>query len=364
MRMLRLTFPFAPAKKTTVPALRFGEYTCTYAVGEGSFGQVYGTEDGAHALKVVRDLDDENDMECLKQLAKEVLVLRHLPPHANTVAWVQTMVVYPHLVFVMEACPLTLWDLHVQRPAYTLQDALSIVGDVLKGVAHCHAFGVSHRDLKPANLLVAADGTIKVCDFGLADLHGAGDRHAVTRYWRPPELEVGAPFDEKVDVWSVGAIYAELLAMVAVPANPYAPLFYAAKGSLLSRDKETGDVSTALLATMFDVLGNAGPYEGVPRATLGGRFWRAQPATGLKPVFAEHPVVAGMLHFDPAQRLSADAALVVLGLEPSCTSRMAPATLSAFVSLDPEAQKNSRKRWFWQTEERLTMVEQIRSFCV
>jgi serine/threonine protein kinase len=362
MRMLRLSFPFKAAKKTAVSPLRFGEFTCTHAVGEGSYGQVYSTEDGVHAVKVVRNLDEENDMESLKQLAKEVLVLRHLPPHPNTVVWVNTMVVYPHLVFVMEACPLTLWDLHVQRPAYTLPDALSIVGDVLKGVAHLHAFGVSHRDLKPANLLVAADGTVKLCDFGLADLHGAGDRHAVTRYWRPPELEVGAPFDEKVDMWSVGAIFAELLAMVAVPADPYTPLFYSVKGSLLSRDKETGDVSTALLAAMFDVLGNAGPYEAVPRATAGGRFWRAQPATGLKPLFAEHPVVAGMLQYDPAQRLTAEAALGALGLEPHATAPMAPATLAAFASLEPPP-PNSRKRWFWQTEERLTLVEKIRMFC-
>lgn len=363
MRMLRLTFPVKAAKKIVLnPPLRIGEFVCTHAVGEGSYGQVYGTDDGTQVLKVVRDIDDEHNLQTLKQLAKEVLVLRHLPPHPNIVGWTKTMVVYPHLVFVLQACPATLWDLHTQRPAYTLQDAISIVGDCLKGVAHLHAFGVAHRDLKPANLLVAADGTVQLCDFGLADLHGAGDPHAVTRYWRPPELEVGAPFDEKVDLWSVGAIFAELLAMVAVPANPYTPLFYATKGSLLSKDKETGDVSTALLAAMFEVLGNAGPYEGVPRTTLGGRFWRAQPAAGLKPLFEEHPVVAGLLRFDPHQRLSAEAALLALGLDLPTTAPMAPSALAAFASLDLP-QQNSRKRWFWQTEERLTMVEQIRSFC-
>jgi hypothetical protein len=140
-------------------------------------------------------------------------------------------------------------------------------------------------------------------------------------------------------------------------------LFYATKGSLLSKDKETGDVSTALLAAMFEVLGNAGPYEGVPRTTLGGRFWRAQPAAGLKPLFEEHPVVAGLLRFDPHQRLSAEAALLALGLDLPTTAPMAPSALAAFASLDLPPQQNSRKRWFWQTEERLTMVEQIRSFC-
>jgi len=344
--------------------MRFNEFVCTHTVGAGSFGKVYSTEDGHHVLKVVPDLDNEDDTQTLKQFAKEVLVLRHLPPHPNTVLCVKTMVVYPHLVFVMEACPLTLWDLHVQRPAYTLEDALSIVGDILKGVAHMHAWGVTHRDLKPANLLVTADGTVKLCDFGLADLHGAGDRHAVTRYWRPPELEVGAPFDEKVDVWSVGAMFAELLAMVAVPANPYTPFFFATKGSLLSRDKETGDVSTALLAAIFDKMGNEGPYEGVPRTTAGGRFWRAQPLVGLKTLFADRPVVAGMLQFDPAQRFSADAALAALGFEPVATAPMAPATLTAFASLNEASQQNSRKRWFWQTEEQLTMVERIRGFCL
>ena len=71
MRMLRLSFPIKAAKKTVLdPPQRFGEFVGTHAVGEGSYGQVYGTEDGVHELKVVRDIDDEGDMQTLNQLAK------------------------------------------------------------------------------------------------------------------------------------------------------------------------------------------------------------------------------------------------------------------------------------------------------
>ncbi|XP_075774577.1 cyclin-dependent kinase 20 isoform X1 [Pelodiscus sinensis] len=88
---------------------------------------------------------------------------------------------------------------------------------LLQGVAFCHANNIMHRDLKPANLLISSTGQLKIADFGLARVFSSdGGRlysHQVaTRWYRAPELLYGArKYDEGVDLWAVGCIFAELL---------------------------------------------------------------------------------------------------------------------------------------------------------
>lgn len=70
--------------------------------------------------------------------------------------------------------------------------------------------------MKPNNLLIAADGQLKVADFGLArDFADPGYKmtcQVITRWYRPPELLYGARYySTAVDIWSVGTIFAELM---------------------------------------------------------------------------------------------------------------------------------------------------------
>ena len=55
-----------------------------------------------------------------------------------------------------------------RREALSPSCVKGIIRQVLLGVAACHSHGVLHRDVKPANVLIAADGTLKLADFGLA----------------------------------------------------------------------------------------------------------------------------------------------------------------------------------------------------
>jgi len=72
-----------------------------------------------------------------------------------------------------------------------------------------------HRDLKPSNCLVNKRGDVKICDFGLARSYKPGHAYSlpvVTLNYRPPELVLGCRhYGPPIDVWSVGAIFAELL---------------------------------------------------------------------------------------------------------------------------------------------------------
>jgi len=88
---------------------------------------------------------------------------------------------------------------------------------MFRGLKYIHSAGVIHRDLKPENILInGSNCKLKITDFGLA--RGVFKEmvqlteYVVTRWYRAPEVMCSArQYDEKVDVWSTGCIFAELL---------------------------------------------------------------------------------------------------------------------------------------------------------
>lgn len=90
-----------------------------------------------------------------------------------------------------------------------------IMYQILSGASELHRRGVMHRDLKPANILLNADCSLKIADFGLAretDEGGCLTSYVLTRYYRAPELilEWNA-YTSAIDMWAIGCIFAELL---------------------------------------------------------------------------------------------------------------------------------------------------------
>jgi serine/threonine-protein kinase len=87
---------------------------------------------------------------------------------------------------------------------------------VAAGLAHAHANGVVHRDLKPANLLRAADGAVKIADFGIARaveetrVTQIGTILGTLRYLSPEQAE-GREVGPEADVYSLGVLLDELL---------------------------------------------------------------------------------------------------------------------------------------------------------
>ncbi|MBK8099541.1 MAG: protein kinase [Planctomycetes bacterium] len=98
-----------------------------------------------------------------------------------------------------------------------LRARLELLVQTCDAVAAAHQKGVVHRDLKPANVLVKADGTVKLLDFGIAKLLEQ-DEHSMTRTgerlmtprYAAPEQFTGAHVGTFTDVWALGAILHEL----------------------------------------------------------------------------------------------------------------------------------------------------------
>jgi serine/threonine-protein kinase len=100
------------------------------------------------------------------------------------------------------------------------REAAELVQTLARAVAFAHQKGVIHRDLKPANVLIAADGAVKLTDFGLAKLLdaelGQTQRETVlgTASYMAPEQARGdvAAVGKPADVYALGAILYEALA--------------------------------------------------------------------------------------------------------------------------------------------------------
>ena len=90
-----------------------------------------------------------------------------------------------------------------------------MIVQLLDGLAHAHTAGVIHRDIKPANVFLAADGTVKIMDFGVArfTMSAATNTGMVmgTPDYMSPEQVQGGKLDGQTDLWSVGCMLHELI---------------------------------------------------------------------------------------------------------------------------------------------------------
>ena len=108
-------------------------------------------------------------------------------------------------------------------------DALPIAAAVADELSEAHRHGLVHRDVKPGNILLCADGTVKVTDFGIAkirdgeldlDLTQPGTFLGTAKYLSPEQVEGGA-VDGRADIYSLGLVstrwYAAVLRSTAPP---------------------------------------------------------------------------------------------------------------------------------------------------
>ena len=100
------------------------------------------------------------------------------------------------------------------EPPLSLQEKVSIVGQILDGLGHAHRTGIVHRDIKPANVFLTEEGTARIMDFGLAFFTSSGATSQSimgTVSYMSTEQVRGERLDGRSDLFSVGTMLCEML---------------------------------------------------------------------------------------------------------------------------------------------------------
>jgi serine/threonine-protein kinase len=197
-------------------------YELVEQIDSGGMGDVYRAVDTLTdtpvAVKVLKPQVVAEDSTLVDRFRREAAALRKLN-HPNIVRVLETIEEGGRSYIVMEFVPGgSLAELIKREGKLPIMRTVQIALDLADALTRTHRLDIIHRDLKPANVLLAADGSPRLTDFGVAKIHdGQSVKTQVgaligTIAYLSPEACEGKPYNEKTDIWAFGMILYEMLA--------------------------------------------------------------------------------------------------------------------------------------------------------
>ncbi|RKN44783.1 serine/threonine-protein kinase [Streptomyces hoynatensis] len=213
-----------------------GRYQLLELIGRGGMGEVWRARDEALdrrvAVKYLKPLGNRQEESFLRTLRerfrREARVAAALQHRGVTVVhdfgeWEGMLYLVMELLDGRNLSEL----LAEHRPQpLPVEEVCDIADQVATALAYTHAQGIVHRDLKPANVMRLRDGTVKICDFGIARLaHDIGMTAKLTSvgmamgtpHYMSPEQIAGIEVDHRSDLYSFGCVLYE----IATGAPPF-----------------------------------------------------------------------------------------------------------------------------------------------
>ncbi|MEU9202102.1 serine/threonine-protein kinase [Streptomyces sp. NPDC048332] len=207
-----------------------GRYRLTEPMGSGGMGRVWVAEDERIgrkvAVKVLSRIDEDTSAT---RFAREARVVGGLSsPHIVTLHDFGEAQMAGERVLYLVMEHLRGRDLGAvlesRKPRLpTPEEVLGWGVEICAGLETAHRAGIVHRDIKPANILLTADGTIKILDFGIArmlstaaamtrtDLTAVGFVIGTPLYMSPEQIRAPDVLDSRSDLYSLGCLLHTLL---------------------------------------------------------------------------------------------------------------------------------------------------------
>ena len=194
-------------------------------IGSGAYGAVINAFDNKTntniAIKKLKSITDAVD---LKRVLREVMIMKYVQ-HENIITLYDVIFhinknrqlkKIGDIYLVMEKMDSDLQKIIFSKQELSDDHYQFILYQILRAIYYLHSANIIHRDFKPSNVLINEDCTIKLCDFGMSRNLKENDltltEYVVTRYYRAPEIMLSSHhYSKKIDVWSVGCSFAELL---------------------------------------------------------------------------------------------------------------------------------------------------------
>lgn len=195
-------------------------YRVRRCVGRGGMGVVYEAEPlagGSHVALKMMSHRLAHDLDSQKRFAREVQICRSLR-HPNIARVLDQFTSFGTNFMTMEFCEGRPLDALIRDEGPLCERRVKgLAGQLARALAYAHRRNICHRDVKPSNIMVGADDSVKLMDFGLAKSTTVTD--GITRpglvigtpHYMPPEQLAGEPVDHRADVYALGCVIYEML---------------------------------------------------------------------------------------------------------------------------------------------------------
>ena len=193
-------------------------YEILEILGRGSYGQVIKAYDHKEkkliAIKIIRNLS------CIIHQAKiEIQILYKLIQNEegkdHVICILDHFIFRNHICLTFDLLSMNLYQYHKSKhlmalPMLTIK---TFTEQILKGIEFYHSLGILHCDLKPENIMLNDDQSkVKIIDFGSGCFTNKRVfTYIQSRFYRAPEVIMEVGYDNKIDIWSLGCVLAEMI---------------------------------------------------------------------------------------------------------------------------------------------------------